>query len=187
MHIALAPPSNSNHVISPSVPDSSDQPSPRATSRAENTALRASPGDNSQDANEENVETPQSLPHPSEFRRAFALVDIVFPQSPSANAGLQVNDRIIAFGAISLSSFSTPATALSALPGLLRSHENRTVDVIIYRQNDRTPITLSLTPQRWSGQGLLGCHVIPLEVSQVDEHYAPDVATMAASRTMPRT
>lgn len=186
MHIALAPPKEPNH----------DQPLakdpvgrtlvPPTSDTAQANATRADPAPNQSNSSPQPDSLPQTPTTPRDNRVAFALVDSVAPESPSAAAGLQVNDRIVAFGAISLRSFSTPADAMSALPGLLSSHENIPVDVIVHREGSATgTLTLRLTPKRWTGRGLLGCHVIPTEVSQVDTTYAPDVATMAASHSYP--
>lgn len=122
-----------------------------------------------------------NLPN-QDVRQPFAKVDMVSQSSPSAHAGLLVGDHIISFGAVSLRTSSTPALALSLLPGLLREHENRKVDVIVRRgqESNSSIVPLSLTPRRWAGEGLLGCHVVPLEVNQIDPRYAPDVATAAA-------
>lgn len=123
-----------------------------------------------------------------DYRQPFALVDQVFPASPASEARLQVNDKLVAIGAVSLRSSPTPSQALSLLPGLVRQHENIAVDVVVRRQNssDQTEtLNLSLTPRRWGGQGLLGFHIVPLQVSQVDPHYAPEVATATMNRNVP--
>lgn len=123
-----------------------------------------------------------------DYRQPFALVDQVFPASPASEAGLQMNDKLVAIGAVSLRSSPTPSQALSLLPGLVRQHENIAVDVVVKRQNssDQTEtLNLSLTPRRWGGQGLLGFHIVPLQVSQVDPHYNPEVATATMNRNVP--
>ena len=43
---------------------------------------------------------------------------------------------------------------------LRRAHEGRPVEATVLRHGQ--PLSLSLTPQRWSGRGLLGCHLRPL-------------------------
>lgn len=114
-------------------------------------------------------------------RPPFAVVDEVTADSPAAKAGLLVGDAIVAFGAISLSSMGTIASAMSALPGCLREHENQSLEVGVNRGD--TYVDLKLTPCKWSGHGLLGCHVVPApEISHVDSRYAPQVAVAAASR-----
>jgi len=121
-------------------------------------------------------------------RHAFALVDMVSNNSPAASAGLRVGDRIFSFGAISLRSFATPQLTMAALPGLLREHENQPVVVEVERRTNPDALDdlrLTLIPTTWAGRGLLGCHIVPIEVSQVDERYAPEVATAAARRARP--
>lgn len=187
MHVALAPPKHPNHVQAPVKNDVDRIPTPTSssgTTHATNSGNDPTPSQNDQSPQPDAVSHSQPQPQTTirDNRVPFALVDSVAPESPSADAGLQVNDRIVAFGAISLRSFSTPADAMAALPGLLSSHENISIDVIVHREGITTgSLTLRLTPKRWSGRGMLGCHVVPTEASQVDSIYAPDVATMTAS------
>ena len=52
----------------------------------------------------------------------------------------------------------------------VQAQENQSINLIIYRNTNNTNtttnneeiISLALTPQRWSGPGLLGCHIVPL-------------------------
>ncbi|KAG2452197.1 hypothetical protein HYH02_003228 [Chlamydomonas schloesseri] len=118
----------------------------------------------------------------------FALVDEVSEGSPAAAAGLQVGDLLCAFGEVSgaapaaedgaatssssslseaatASTASAPASVPSALllqrvAGVLGASEGRAVAATVLRQG--APLAVSLTPQRWSGRGLLGCHLKPL-------------------------
>ncbi len=60
---------------------------------------------------------------------------------------------------------SGPASVPSALllqrvAGVLGGSEGRAVAATVLRQG--APLAVSLTPQRWSGRGLLGCHLKPL-------------------------
>lgn len=128
---------------------------------------------------------------PPPTRQAFALLDELTPGSPAAEAGLHVGDRVVSFGAVSLRAFATPQLAMAALPGLLREHCGQRVDVVVVRGEgrERRVVTLALTPRQWNGPGLLGCHVVPVDVPQVDARFAPEVATAvlehsAASRTV---
>lgn len=128
-------------------------------------------------------------------RPSFAVVDEVTAGSPADSAGLIVGDTLISFGAVSLRSFTTPEAAMRALPGLLREHEGREIVVSVSRAIDvsqgpaaaaaaaageREMFELKLTPLRWSGNGLLGCHVVALPPPQ--DSFVPEVATMAAER-----
>lgn len=161
---SLAHPSNPSNHTEPSVPI---QPTPT-------THLLPQPTSQQQ----------KSSSAALDLRQPFALIDIVSPTSPASDAGLIVEDKIIAVGAVSLRSSPTPTQAMSLLPGLLREHENRPVDIVVKRSVASTMLVkvLKLTPRRWEGQGLLGCHIVPLEVSEVDPTYAPEVATAVANK-----
>jgi hypothetical protein len=71
---------------------------------------------------------------------------------------------------------------MQALPGLMREHENRELDLSLARvigpSSERQQVELKLTPRRWSGQGLLGCHVVPAPMRE--DMFVPEVATLAA-------
>lgn len=180
LYIALAPPAGDVEESVRSEPSSTGTSTTGSTHRSD----AATAGSSAAPSN--SVPAPIAEP-PAPLRLAFALIDIVSEESPASSAGLLVNDKIVSFGAISLRTFPTPGHAMQALPGLLREHENRAVDVVIQRVEDGNVVTmtLSLSPRKWSGSGLLGCHVIPIEVNQVDERYAPNVATAVMSHTRP--
>ena len=101
---------------------------------------------------------------PSHPNVPFAVIDSVLPSSPSHDAGLQRDDRLLAFGPISLDSFQTPRQALNAIPGLLKQMRGRPIDVVIERHEAYAMGVLhfALTPRRWLGLGLLGCQVSPI-------------------------
>lgn len=175
LHEALAPPSAEETVEASASGSASNGASGLPTAAV---AVADAPGANASGA--AGVPSSSALPS-APPRPPFALVDEVAAESPAAKAGLVVGDAIVAFGAISLSSMGTVASAMSALPGCLREHENQPLEVGINRDNSF--VDLKLTPCKWSGQGLLGCHVIPApDTSQVDSRYAPQVAVAVASR-----
>lgn len=178
LHIALAPPPDADQNSQPADPPLSTGASTSASAQPFNAPTTSAPALSADDP----VNSPE-VPR----RPAFALVDLVSESSPAASAGLQVNDRIVAFGAVSLGPFPTAHTTMAALPGLLREHENQTLDVIVERGEGDNPavLTLYLTPRKWSGSGLLGCHVVPLEISQVDDKYQPGVATAVMNHSLP--
>lgn len=132
------------------------------------------------------VAPPSTTAPPQEPRRLpFAVVDIVSPNSPAALADLRVGDEIVSFGDVSLRGYDTPQLTMAALPALLQRHEGQPLTVQVQRSGGNAPsglVPLSLTPARWSGRGLLGCHIIPAVVSQVDQRYSPEVATAVARR-----
>lgn len=151
-------------------------PSAPVAAAGSQSDISTPPGSASGPASSAETNLPSAPPRP-----AFALVDEVAADSPAARAGLLVGDAIVAFGAISLSSMGTISSAMSALPGCLREHENQSLEVGVNR--GEVFVDLKLTPSKWSGHGLLGCHVVPAsETSQVDSRYAPQVAVAAASR-----
>lgn len=133
-----------------------------------------------------------SEPVPAEHqpkRQPFAEVDAVFPNSPAESAGVMLNDRIVSFGTISLRSFSTPALAMENLPALLQQKKNQSIEVIVERGtgDNSNMVTLSLTPTEWAGRGLLGCHVVRMNVEEEDERYRPDVTAATQVRGLPHT
>ena len=99
----------------------------------------------------------------AEQAKAFALVDGVTPGGPAARAGLKRTDRIVHLGPIHAGNHER----LSALGPLLQRHEGMTVPLTILRDSaddgaEPTTLVLHLTPQKWSGRGLLGAHIVPL-------------------------
>ncbi|ORZ31462.1 hypothetical protein BCR44DRAFT_56126 [Catenaria anguillulae PL171] len=92
----------------------------------------------------------------------FARVNAVSPDSPAAEAGLIRGDLIVQFGSLDHSNHD----GLKALPPLVASHENRALSIRL-RRPPTTPmsaeaiVTLTLTPKKWTGRGLLGCHIVP--------------------------
>jgi len=89
----------------------------------------------------------------------FAKVNEVSLSSPAELAGLRVADLIVKFGSIN----SKNSDNLKAVGQLVRDSEGRPIHVQVKRSengNDSLK-SLSLTPKKWSGQGLLGCLLIP--------------------------
>lgn len=121
-------------------------------------------------------------------RAAFAVIDEVAPGGPAETAGLRVGDEVLVFGGISLRALVTVSSALGALPGLLREHEGKPVVVAVSRAvgeaqgeggGEREMVEASLTPQQWSGSGLLGCHVVPKKIEEGG--FIPQVAVAVAT------
>ncbi|CEM04173.1 unnamed protein product [Vitrella brassicaformis CCMP3155] len=90
-------------------------------------------------------------------RPAFAVVDEVSAGSPSEAAGLQINDRIVAFGDVDA---STP-DGFKSIARVVQENVGRNVNVVVRRE--AREMALSLRPQTWSGRGLLGCHLQPMK------------------------
>ncbi|XP_040202959.1 26S proteasome non-ATPase regulatory subunit 9 [Rana temporaria] len=87
----------------------------------------------------------------------FAKVDTVTPGSPASMSGLQVGDEITAFGSVNSKNFQN----LQNIATVVQHSEGRPLSVTVIR--DGKSVHLGLTPQRWSGKGLLGCNIIPIK------------------------
>lgn len=46
---------------------------------------------------------------------------------------------------------------------VVRHSAGRSINVLVQREGRSAPIPLMLTPQPWSGEGLIGCKISPLE------------------------
>ena len=88
----------------------------------------------------------------------FAVIDVVSSGSPAQTAGLKVGDAVVSFGSVDTSNFNGD---LKAIAGVVQTSQDKNVRVQVVR--DRRVVTLTLKPQRWSGRGLLGCNIKPLE------------------------
>ena len=98
----------------------------------------------------------------------WARVDSVAAlDSPAALAGVQVEDRWVAFGPL----VTMDAVAMAALVETAAAR-NEIIQVLCQRRErehsanddsgDRVEwLLLSLSPQAWAGRGLLGCHIVP--------------------------
>mmetsp|Transcript_24381 Transcript_24381/g.33588 ORF Transcript_24381/g.33588 Transcript_24381/m.33588 type:complete len:227 (+) Transcript_24381:82-762(+) len=100
-------------------------------------------------------ETPYSS-NDSQSCFAFALVDEVSTGSPAEEAGVTVGDQVIDFGGVRHSKGGELARASAELS----AKEGEPIPVTLQRQGEN--IHLFITPKRWTGRGLLGCHMRPL-------------------------
>ncbi|KNC98458.1 uncharacterized protein SPPG_06158 [Spizellomyces punctatus DAOM BR117] len=87
--------------------------------------------------------------------KPFALVNGVAPDSPADEAGMKRNDLILRFGTVD----ATHREGLKRLSDLVAGSENKPIDILVRR--DGTVTALTVTPHKWSGRGLLGCHLVP--------------------------
>lgn len=87
---------------------------------------------------------------------AFARVDRVDDGSPAASAGLLVGDEIVQFGSISAANFANMQTVAA----VVEHSKGKSLPVMVLR--DGLQKRLSVTPNTWSGRGLLGCHIVPI-------------------------
>ncbi|KAF6259949.1 hypothetical protein COO60DRAFT_1294635 [Scenedesmus sp. NREL 46B-D3] len=88
--------------------------------------------------------------------RPFAVVDEVAEGSPAAAAGIQLGDQLCRFGAAVAGSGSE----LQQVAQELQGHEDQEVPVVFLRAGQA--VQMQLTPRKWAGRGLLGCHLRPL-------------------------
>lgn len=86
----------------------------------------------------------------------FANVRAVSDASPASSAGLRPGDRVVRFGEADWLNHEK----LGRVARVVAASEGRSVPVIVVREG--AVVRLALTPRRWEGRGLLGCHLVPL-------------------------
>lgn len=101
-------------------------------------------------AHDDPMEDEPSLPS------AFARVGVVMAGSPAHSAGLQVGDEVIEFGSVNSNNFQN----IQNIASVVQHSEGKALRVVVVRGGQRSP--MALTPQRWSGRGLLGCNIVPI-------------------------
>jgi 26S proteasome non-ATPase regulatory subunit 9 len=72
---------------------------------------------------------------------------------------LAIGDALLCLGDVRCGSGGA-AAALAALGPQVAASEGRALAVQVLRRGER--VALTLTPRRWAGRGLLGCHLRPL-------------------------
>lgn len=103
------------------------------------------------EAQEEAMEQQVTLPPP------FARVDAVTDGSPASGAGLRVGDEVIEFGSVNTANFQN----LQNIASVVQHSEGKPLRVTVIRVGQK--VQMNLTPQRWSGRGLLGCNIVPVQ------------------------
>lgn len=91
----------------------------------------------------------------SVHRIPFAVFDEVQEGSPAAHDGIMLGDHIVKFGNVEGGENLLPRLAREGL-----TNEGHGIPVIVLRRG--VEVQLNITPRRWSGPGLLGCHIQPL-------------------------
>ncbi|KAG8056782.1 hypothetical protein GUJ93_ZPchr0002g24010 [Zizania palustris] len=84
-------------------------------------------------------------------RLPFAMIDEMTDGSPAAVDGLLLWDEIVKFGNVEAGDRLQERLVSEAL-----SNEDCQVPLVIIRQG--APLNLTVTPRKWHGRGLLGCH-----------------------------
>jgi 26S proteasome non-ATPase regulatory subunit 9 len=87
----------------------------------------------------------------------FARIDLVDDNSPASAAGLQVGDEIVQFGSVSNANF----TGMQSIASIVQHSQGKSLPVLVRRNG--LSVRLSVTPNTWSGRGLLGCHIVPIK------------------------
>ena len=82
----------------------------------------------------------------------FAVIDEVFPNSPAEKCGLMNGDFLLRFGNAD-SVYMIPRQVVEGCP----------VELKVFRvtEDAKKQIIIKITPEKWNGQGLIGCHIQP--------------------------
>ncbi|CAI5457417.1 unnamed protein product [Closterium sp. Yama58-4] len=104
----------------------------------------------------------------------FAVVDEVTPGSPAEVDGVRLGDRLLRFGSVAAGAAGdltegreggegsravAGAELLKQVAAELQGSEGRGVSMTVLRAGN--VVELVVTPRRWGGRGLLGCHLSP--------------------------
>lgn len=87
----------------------------------------------------------------------FAKIGAVTDGSPADKAGLKCEDLILGFGSLRSSSFQN----LQDVARIVQHSINRDISLCVRRSDKIVP--LKLVPKPWTGQGLLGCVILPCD------------------------
>lgn len=88
------------------------------------------------------------------FDEPFLRVNSCHPESPAFASGLREGDLITKFGGLRAGEFSRDGFSRVAEQVV----EGKPMRVFLLRDGKRQ--TCTLTPKKWTGQGLLGCHLV---------------------------
>jgi 26S proteasome non-ATPase regulatory subunit 9 len=94
------------------------------------------------------------LKQDQELDEPFLRVNSCHPESPAFASGLREGDLITRFGALRKGEFSREGYPKVAE----QVKEDKPIRVYAIRDGARK--TFTVTPKKWSGQGLLGCHLV---------------------------
>ncbi|RHY58195.1 hypothetical protein DYB30_005386 [Aphanomyces astaci] len=83
--------------------------------------------------------------------------------SPSSEAGLQVGDLVLEFGTATADNHRE----LAAIREIVMRNLDAPIEVVVQRRGTADQFRLSLVPHSWIGQGVLGCHIVPLHTTIV--------------------
>eukprot|EP00192_Tetraselmis_astigmatica_P020504 CAMPEP_0117662308 /NCGR_PEP_ID=MMETSP0804-20121206/7987_1 /TAXON_ID=1074897 /ORGANISM="Tetraselmis astigmatica, Strain CCMP880" /LENGTH=212 /DNA_ID=CAMNT_0005469205 /DNA_START=220 /DNA_END=859 /DNA_ORIENTATION=+ len=86
----------------------------------------------------------------------FAIIDEVSDASPASEAGMEVGDQLCRFGGI----VKSDGKELQRIGVNIQGFEGQQVIALVARGGQA--LELTLTPKKWAGRGLLGCHMKPI-------------------------
>ncbi|XP_075148096.1 26S proteasome non-ATPase regulatory subunit 9 isoform X2 [Haematobia irritans] len=113
---------------------------------------------NVNDSSNESSEDMESACNGLEPIKAIVKITRVDPGSPAEKAGLKCHDEIAEFGSINAKNFTQDLTSI----GIVVSHmRDQRIPLKVLRNNEI--LNIILIPQRWSGNGLLGCNIVLCE------------------------
>jgi len=103
----------------------------------------------------------------------FVSVSELADDSPAAEAGLQNGDLIVRMGTVTRADERASGKgvreqcddALKKMAGHVKSNQGKAIEVEVKRNGSMLDKVLTLTPQTWSGQGIVGCRFRPLEAN----------------------
>mmetsp|Transcript_110243 Transcript_110243/g.164981 ORF Transcript_110243/g.164981 Transcript_110243/m.164981 type:complete len:127 (-) Transcript_110243:115-495(-) len=104
----------------------------------------------------EQMETDLSKTQKKNNRQSFCKVNQVQFGSPAEAAGLKTGDLICQFGYADFDNHNN----LRLIRDVVIANEDNPIDIVIERNSNT--LELHLTPKKWKGNGLLGCHLVPV-------------------------
>jgi 26S proteasome regulatory subunit N4 len=106
-------------------------------------------------SNELNQFYQQQQPEKNEIP-AIAIIDDVQESSPASESGLLINDLLVGVYE-SANGERVQSQTLQSIQKLVLESENH--ELIFQIRRGTNMLNISVTPKRWSGRGLLGCHL----------------------------
>ncbi|RHY60928.1 hypothetical protein DYB34_004789 [Aphanomyces astaci] len=94
--------------------------------------------------------------------------------SPSSEAGLQVGDLVLEFGTATADNHRE----LAAIREIVMRNLDAPIEVVVQRRGTADQFRLSLVPHSWIGQGVLGCHIVPLHVFTLFMEFIPSITNI---------
>ncbi|GLV32538.1 uncharacterized protein CBL_00752 [Carabus blaptoides fortunei] len=88
----------------------------------------------------------------------FAKISNVAPGSPADEASLQNDDYIVEFGSVNAKNFKD----MNTVAEIVRHSAN--IELLLRVRRGARVISVNLRPHRWTGKGLLGCLITPIDV-----------------------